>query len=67
MARTDQTGPELVESDLLFHVAVAEASNNPFMRSISALIEVALATTFQFSSPIPEAKNIGELLTGIAL
>ena len=53
MARGDQTGPEFVESDLLFHVAVAAASRNPFMRSISTLIEIALVTTFQFSSPVP--------------
>jgi DNA-binding FadR family transcriptional regulator len=52
MARTDQTGMDFVESDLGFHVCVAEASGNPFMRSITAIIEVALATTFQFSSPV---------------
>ncbi|MCO6051581.1 FadR family transcriptional regulator [Mesorhizobium sp. RP14(2022)] len=43
-----------VEADLRFHIAVAEASGNPFMRSISALIEVALAITFAISSPLPD-------------
>ncbi|MBE7184775.1 MAG: FadR family transcriptional regulator [Methylobacterium mesophilicum] len=43
-----------VEADLRFHIAVAEASTNPFMRSISALIEVALAITFAISSPLPD-------------
>lgn len=51
------SGPRFVESDLRFHVAVAEASGNPFMRSISALVEVALATTFKVSSPIPNSEK----------
>jgi DNA-binding FadR family transcriptional regulator len=53
MQRAEQSPEEFVNSDLLFHLAVAEASLNPFMRSISSLIEVALVVTFQFSSPIP--------------
>jgi DNA-binding FadR family transcriptional regulator len=47
------SGPDFVEYDLRFHVAVADASHNPFMRAISGLIEVALAETFTVSSPIP--------------
>ena len=42
---------EFVYSDLQFHIGIADASGNPFMRSISALIEVALVTTFTISSP----------------
>lgn len=38
-------------SDLNFHLAVALASGNPFMRSVSALIEVALVAAFTISSP----------------
>lgn len=48
-------GSDFVDGDLRFHLAVAEASGNPFMRSASALIEVALAIIFTVSSPIPDA------------
>lgn len=46
------TGAAFVEADLRFHLMVAEASQNPFMRAISAVIEVALTQTFTVSSPI---------------
>lgn len=48
---------EFVESDLGLHMTVAEASGNPFMLSVSTLIEVALATTFSVSSPIPDPER----------
>ncbi|MBE7185725.1 MAG: FadR family transcriptional regulator [Methylobacterium mesophilicum] len=48
---------EFVESDLGLHMGVAEASGNPFMLSVSTLIEVALATTFSVSSPIPDPER----------
>ena len=51
------TGAEFVEYDLRFHISVAEASQNPFMRAISALIEVALGATFTVSSPIPNTEK----------
>lgn len=38
-------------ADLNFHLAVALASGNPFMRSVSALIEGALIASFTISSP----------------
>lgn len=53
MGESDISGPDFVEYDLRFHVAVADAAHNPFMRAISGLIEVALAETFTVSSPIP--------------
>lgn len=54
MADVNISGPDFVDSDLRFHIAIAEASGNPFMHSVSALIEAALATTFTISSPIPD-------------
>ncbi|WP_353645293.1 FadR/GntR family transcriptional regulator [Mesorhizobium sp. WSM2239] len=51
------TGDDFVEYDLRLHIAIAEASQNPFMRAISGLIEVALATTFAVSSPIPNTER----------
>ncbi|MCO4318157.1 FadR family transcriptional regulator [Phyllobacterium sp. 21LDTY02-6] len=55
MAEAGQSVSNFVDSDLQFHMAIADASQNPFMRSISTLIEVALVTTFTISSPIPNA------------
>lgn len=57
MGEPTVSGQDFVDYDLQFHVTVAEASQNPFMRSISALIEVALAATFRVSSPIPNTKQ----------
>lgn len=57
MGEPTVSGQDFVDYDLRFHVTVAEASQNPFMRSISALIEVALAATFRVSSPIPNTKQ----------
>jgi DNA-binding FadR family transcriptional regulator len=53
MGKPGVTGPDFVDSDLRFHVTVAEASQNPFMRAINVLIEVALEAAFRVSSPIP--------------
>ena len=43
------------EADLQFHQIVAEASGNCFMQSISSLVEVALASTFNMTSPVEDA------------
>lgn len=53
MGARQVTGEDFVQADLRLHVAVADASGNPFMRAINSLIEVALVTTFTVSSPIP--------------
>lgn len=45
---------EFVDADLNFHLAVATAAANPFLRSISTLIEVALVALLTISSPIEE-------------
>lgn len=39
------------EADLALHVAVATASGNPFMRSVGAVIEAALRSSFLLSAP----------------
>lgn len=46
------TAEEFARADLAFHRAVAEAANNPFMASISTLVEVALTAVFTISSPV---------------
>lgn len=53
MADPQSTAADFVEADLRFHNTVADASGNPMMRSVSGLIEVALAITFTISSPVP--------------
>jgi DNA-binding FadR family transcriptional regulator len=45
---------EFVEADLNFHLTVANAAANPFLRSISTLIEVALVALLTVSSPVDE-------------
>jgi DNA-binding FadR family transcriptional regulator len=46
------TAEGFVEADLDFHLAVAKATGNPFMRSISTLIEVALVAVLTVSQPV---------------
>ena len=45
---------EFARTDLEFHRTVAEASANPFMASISALVELALTAAFTISSPVED-------------
>jgi DNA-binding FadR family transcriptional regulator len=40
------------EADLSLHLLVANASGNPFMRSIGAVIEAALRASFLLSAPV---------------
>ncbi len=40
------------DGDLALHIAVANASGNPFMRSIGAVIEAALRASFLRSAPV---------------
>jgi DNA-binding FadR family transcriptional regulator len=50
-----QTPADFARFDLEFHRVVAEASANPFMASISALVEMALTAAFTISSPVNDA------------
>lgn len=47
----DHSPETFAKVDLQFHLAVARMSGNPFMRSISSLIEAALAISLRLSSP----------------
>lgn len=49
------TPQQFARTDLEFHRTVAEASGNPFMASISALVELALTAVFTISSPVEDA------------
>nr|WP_244488994.1 FadR/GntR family transcriptional regulator [Devosia sp. Root635] len=50
-----RTPEEFARTDLAFHRTVAEASGNPFMASVSALVELALTAAFTISSPVEDA------------
>ncbi|WP_375450345.1 FadR/GntR family transcriptional regulator [uncultured Devosia sp.] len=54
MADPANTAEAFARADLEFHRAVADASGNPFMRSISALVELALMASFKLSSPVAD-------------
>jgi DNA-binding FadR family transcriptional regulator len=47
-----------VTADLNFHLAVAAAAGNPFLRSISTLIEVALMAVLTISSPADDSQRL---------
>lgn len=51
MAASGHTSDSLALADLRFHLAIAEASHNPFMRTLGGLIEAALVGMFRMSTP----------------
>lgn len=51
MASSEHTTDSLAVADLRFHLAIAEASHNPFMRTLGSLIEAALVGMFRMSAP----------------
>lgn len=54
------TAEEFARADLAFHRAVAETSANPFMASISTLVEVALTAVFTISSPVADKEKLAQ-------
>lgn len=50
-------------AEMRMALAIARMSGNPFMRSASALIEAALAISFQLSSPAASPEKIDEVAT----
>lgn len=60
---------DLILADLHFHLAVLQASENPFMYGVGTLIEAALVAAFGLSSPnapSPEVEKIGRSHRAIA-
>jgi DNA-binding FadR family transcriptional regulator len=56
--RREKSNPVgFAEGDLGLHIAVAEASSNPFMRSMGAVIQVALRASFLRSAPVSERER----------
>ncbi|CUA92965.1 DNA-binding transcriptional regulator, FadR family [Pannonibacter indicus] len=48
------------EADMKFHLAVLEASRNPFMSSVGSLIGAALVSIFRLSSPTGSREGFAE-------
>jgi DNA-binding FadR family transcriptional regulator len=51
MAAAGHTTDSLAVADLRFHLAIADVSHNPFMRTLGSLIEAALVGMFRMSAP----------------
>lgn len=60
MAAPHHTSDSLAVADLHFHLAITEASRNPFMRSLGGLIEAALVGMFRMSAP-PSSNGFGNI------
>ncbi len=61
MGDSGHTPGTLAVADLKFHLAIAEASRNPFMRTVGSLIEAALVGIFRLSSPATSENRIAEV------
>ncbi len=57
MRREESNSPGFAESDLRLHIAIAEASGNPFMRSMGGVIQAALRATFLLSAPVSDRER----------
>ena len=55
---------DFVHADLGFHLAIADAANNPFFLSISTLIEVALVAMLTVSSPVENSVRLAASVAG---
>jgi DNA-binding FadR family transcriptional regulator len=61
--RASRTNESFALADLEFHLALLEASKNPFMYSVGSLIEAVLGSVFELSSPASDP----ELTESVAL
>ncbi|SIQ03455.1 DNA-binding transcriptional regulator, FadR family [Rhizobium sp. RU20A] len=61
MGEGGHTAETLAYADLKFHLAVVEASGNPFMRTVAGLIEAALVGIFKLSSPLESKNGLDEI------
>jgi DNA-binding FadR family transcriptional regulator len=57
MRRERSNAAGFAEADLSFHVAIADASGNPFMRSMGGVIQAALRASFLISMPVSARKR----------
>jgi DNA-binding FadR family transcriptional regulator len=57
MRDTREINAGYADADLAFHLALADASGNLFMRSIGGVIEAALLVSFRLSRPVDESEH----------
>jgi len=57
MRRERSSSAGFAEGDLRLHIAIAEASNNLFMRSMGGVIQAALRASFLISAPVSERER----------
>ena len=57
MRRSPSDSTAFADGDLGLHLAVANASGNPFMRSVGGVIEAALRASFLLSAPVEERER----------
>jgi len=57
MRRERSSSAGFAEADLRLHIAIAEASNNLFMRSMGGVIQAALRASFLMSAPVSERER----------
>ncbi len=62
MAVPDIGREDFAKADLDFHLAIVVASQNPFLRSAAALVEVALMGLLKVSSP---AEDVARLVSSV--
>ena len=66
MSNPSHSRKSFAEADLALHVALCEASGNPMMRSVAAVIEAALLAAFSESSPMESAEDHAQSVTAHA-
>ncbi len=57
MRREKSNSAGFAEGDLCLHVAIAEASGNPFMRSMGGVIQAALRASFLLLAPVSDRER----------
>ena len=68
LGNPDHTVESLAMADLRFHMALAAASGNPFMRTLGSLIKAALVGAFKLSStPVDLRRSTDVMTTHLAI
>lgn len=60
MAEPSISAENFAEADLAFHMAILTASGNAIMRSVGAIVQTALITAFNLSSPAGNSERLSE-------
>ena len=61
LGKKEHTTESLAMADLRFHLALANATRNPFMRTLGSLIKAALVGAFKMSSAPADARKLEEV------